>query len=86
MSKTYPINDKKSNQYLSICYKIKIISKANHNSNIKYVGSIINYRSFESIHYIINLDIISSFIIFRDFNYIFLWMYYYFKSIKLFLS
>ena len=54
MSKTYLINDKKSNQYLSICYKIKIIGKANHDSNIKYVDSIINCRSFESIHYIIN--------------------------------
>ena len=49
-----------------------------NNSNIKCVDLIIKYIDFESCYYIINLDIISSFIdiIFNDFDYIFLLMYY----------
>ena len=32
-----------------------------YNSNIKYVGSTIKYIGFESIHYIINMDVVSSY-------------------------
>ena len=49
---------------------------SSHNSNTKYVGSIINDISFELIHYAINLDIDLFFIIFSDFDFIFLSMYY----------
>ena len=45
-----------------------------HNNNIKYVGSIIKCIDFESIHYTINLDVVSFFMIFSDFDYMFLWM------------
>ena len=41
----------------------------NHNSNIKCV-------SFESIRYVMDLNIVSSFMIFNDFDSIFLSMYY----------
>ena len=51
-SKVYPVNDKKSNQWSSICY-------GNHryfsyNSNIKCVGLTIKCISFKPIHYAIN--------------------------------
>ena len=46
-----------------------------HNSNIKYVDSIIKCICFESFHYIINLNIVSSFVVFSIFDYIFLSMY-----------
>ena len=39
-----------------------------HNINIKYVESTIKYISFESIHYVNNLHVISSFIVFSDFD------------------
>ena len=42
-----------------------------HNSNIKYTCSTIKYIEFNPIHYIINLNIVSSFMIFSDFDYIF---------------
>ena len=45
-----------------------------HNDNIKSVGSTIKYINFEPIHYTINLDVVSSFIVFMNFNYIFLSM------------
>ena len=48
---------------------------SSHNNNIKCVGSIIKCIDFESFHYIIKLDVISSFMLFRDFNYMFLSMY-----------
>ena len=48
----------------------------NHNSNIKYICSIIKYVGFESIYYAINLYAISSFIVFSNFDYMFLSMYY----------
>ena len=41
---------------------------SSHNSNIKCVGSIIKNIGFEPIHYAINLDIVLSYMIFRDFN------------------
>ena len=47
-----------------------------HNSNIKYVESIIKYIYFESIGYDINLNVVSLFMIFNDFNTIFLSTYY----------
>ena len=46
-----------------------------HNSNIKCVGSTIKCIDFESIHYVINLDVVSSLMVFRDFDYMFLSMY-----------
>ena len=42
-----------------------------YNSNIKCVCSIIKYICFESIHYAINLDVVSFYIIFNDFDSIF---------------
>ena len=68
-----------------------ILQKWNHmyssyNNNIKCVGSTIKYIGFESIHYVINLGVISSFIVFNDFDYMFLSNYCYFESIKLFFS
>ena len=41
---------------------------SSHNSNIKCVSSIIKCIDFESIHYDINLDVISSFMNFRYFD------------------
>ena len=48
---------------------------SSHNSNIKCVGSTIKCTGFESIHYAINLNIVSSFMGFNDFDSIFLSMY-----------
>ena len=47
-----------------------------HNSNIKCVDITIKYVGFKRIHYTINLDVISSFMIFNDFSYIFMSMYF----------
>ena len=47
-----------------------------HNSNIKYVDSTIKCIDFESFYYVINLDIVSSFVVFSDFDSILLSMYY----------
>ena len=44
---------------------------SSHNSNIKYIGSTIKCIEFNPIHYIINLNVISSSMIFSDFDYIF---------------
>ena len=55
---------------------------SNHSNNIKCVDSTIKYVGFKSIHYTINLDIISFSIVFNDFNFIFLLMDCWFKSIK----
>ena len=46
-----------------------------HNSNIKYIDSTIKCIGFESIHYVINFDVISSFVVFNDFNSVFSSMY-----------
>ena len=43
-----------------------------HNSNIKCIDLIIKYIDFESYHYAINLDVVSSFVVFSDFDYMFL--------------
>ena len=48
----------------------------NHDSNNKYIGSTIKCISFGSINYDINLNIISYFMVFNDFNSIFLSIYY----------
>ena len=45
-----------------------------YNINIKYVSSTIKCIDFESIDYA-NLDVVSSFMIFSDFDYMFLYMY-----------
>ena len=45
------------------------------NSNIKCIDSTIKCIGFESFHYVINLDVISSFMVFSDFDYMFLSMY-----------
>ena len=55
-----------------------------HNSNIKYICSIIKCISFESIYYVINLDVVSLFMVFSDFDFMFFSMYCSFESIKLF--
>ena len=43
-----------------------------NNNNIKYIGSIIKCKNFESDHYTINLCVISSFMVLNGFNYLFL--------------
>ena len=43
-----------------------------YTSNFKYIGLTIKYINFELIHYIINLNIVLSFMIFNNFDYIFL--------------
>ena len=48
---------------------------SSHKNNIKYVDSVIKYIGFESIRYITNLDVVSSFMIFNNFDYIFLSIY-----------
>ena len=48
---------------------------SNHNSNIKCIDSTIKCIGFESFHYAINLDVVSSFIVFRNFDSMFLLMY-----------
>ena len=57
-----------------------------HNSNIKCIDSTIKYIDSESFYYVINLDVVSSIVVFNDFDYMFLLMHYNFKSMKLFFS
>ena len=45
---------------------------SSHNSNIKYIGTKIKYVGFKLIHYAINIDTFSSYMVFSKFNYIFL--------------
>ena len=45
---------------------------SNHNSNIKCVDSTIKCIDVESFYCVINLDVISSFMIFSDFDSMFL--------------
>ena len=47
-----------------------------HNSNIQYVNSTIKCIDFESFYYAINLDVFLFFMIFSDFDSMFLLMYY----------
>ena len=46
-----------------------------HNSNIKHIASTIKYISFELIHYVIILNVVSSSMVCNDFDYILLSMY-----------
>ena len=46
-----------------------------HNNNIKCLGSIIKCIGFELIHYVINLDVILSHMVFSDFDSMFLSIY-----------
>ena len=59
---------------------------SNHKSNIKCVDSTIKCIGFESFHYAINLDDILSFVVFNDFDSMFLSMYFQLESINLFFS
>ena len=61
------IRDNKSNQIVSMLQNWSQ-RYSSHNSNIKCTH-------FESFHYTINLDVVSSFMIFSDFDYMFLSMY-----------
>ena len=47
-----------------------------YNSNIICVDSTIKCIDFELFHYAINLNVISSYMVFSDFDYMFLSMYY----------
>ena len=67
-------DQKKKSIFINILHKLNHMY-SNHNSNIKYVDSIIQYIGFNSIHYTINLDVVPSFIVFSDFNYMFISMY-----------
>ena len=44
---------------------------SSHNSNIKCVDSTIKCIDFELFYYTINLDVVSSFEVFNDFDYMF---------------
>ena len=46
-----------------------------YNNNIICVDSTIKYIDFESFYYVINLDVISSYIVFSDIDSVFLSMY-----------
>ena len=70
----YKIRGKKSNQLSLVCYRTEVKRYSNNNNNIKYIDSTIKCIGFESFHYTINLDI-SSFMVFNDFNSIFLTIY-----------
>ena len=49
---------------------------SSHNSNIKYINSTTKCIDFVLFYYVINLDVVSSFIVFSRFNSIFLSIYY----------
>ena len=65
-----------------VVYILHILSHIyySHNSNVKCVGLTIKYIGFESIHYAINLDVVSSSMVFNNFDCMFLLMYRWFKS------
>ena len=48
----------------------------NYNSNIKCVDSTIKSIDFELFHYAINMNVVSSFMVFNDFDSMFLSIYY----------
>ena len=72
----------KLNQWSSI-YNLSH-SYSSINSNIKCVGSTIKCVGFKPIDYVINLDVISSFMVFNNFDSMFLSMNCEFEPIKLF--
>ena len=49
---------------------------SSHNSNINCVDSTIKYIDFKLFYYIINLDVVLSFMVFNGFVYMFLSIYY----------
>ena len=49
---------------------------SSHNSNILCVDSTIKCLGFESFYYVIKLDVVSSFVIFSNFDSMFVWIYY----------
>ena len=59
---------------------------SSHNSNIKCVDLTTKCIGFESFHYAMNLDVVSSFVVFSDFNFMFLSMYSWLELMKLFFS
>ena len=73
MSKIYTIRDHKSNQWSSVCIitGVKFILIAIVITGLNY--QMINFKSF---YYAINLDVVSLFVGFNDFDYIFISMYY----------
>ena len=48
---------------------------SNHNSNVKCVDLTNKCICFKSFHYSIDLDVVSSFVGFSDFDYMFISMY-----------
>ena len=49
---------------------------SSYNSNVKYIDSTIKYKDFELFRYTINFDVVSLFIVFNNFNFIFLSIYF----------
>ena len=62
------VNDRQYATYWSQIY-------SSHNSNIKYINSTIKYIDFELFHYTINSNIVSFFVVFSNFDYIFISIY-----------
>ena len=62
------IRDNKSNQWSSVCYRTEV--------KCIIIDSIIKYIGFESFHYAISLNVVSSFMVLRNFDYMFLSMYW----------
>ena len=60
-SKVCIIKDKKIKSMIVNMLKNQIHTYFSHNNNIKCVDSTIKYIDFKSIHYAINIDVVSSF-------------------------
>ena len=75
MRKVHTIRDKKIKSMIVSMLQKWSQRYSSHNSNIKCVDLTIKCIGFESFHYAINLDVVSSFVVFSDFNYIFISMY-----------
>ena len=75
MSGLYTIKDKKSNKWSSVCCRTGIKSiLVTIISNLQ--TQLLNvWVNFESFHYAINMDAVSSFVVFIDFDFMFLWVY-----------
>ena len=80
------IKDNKSNQWSPVCCRTEIKGILLIIVNIKYIDLTIKCIGFESFHYTINLNIASYFMVFTGFDFMFLSMYCYLESIKLFFS
>ena len=59
-------------KWSSLCCKIINHTYFSHNSNIEYVYLTIKFINFELINYVIDFDIVSLYIIFSDFDFMFL--------------